>query len=170
MSKRDTDLFQISIGQIGKHRDIDVILGEPLSILPKAELLKPVRNLRHGGPRLLPLAERWISKHNLACADRPYGLYDEIVNHTKRTAAVGPPRPAGLLGFSKVYFSKRRPRGLVDQEAHLSRRSTAHAGRTSLPLPTKRITPTPSSLPVRYAECRDPVFGKRSLGPLCNPP
>ena len=29
-----------------------------LSVLPKAELLKPVRNLLHRGPRLVPLAQR----------------------------------------------------------------------------------------------------------------
>ena len=47
MPERNTYLFQISIRQIRKHRDIDIVLGEPLGILPKAELLKPLRNLLH---------------------------------------------------------------------------------------------------------------------------
>jgi hypothetical protein len=51
MSERNTYLFQISIRQIGKHRDIDVIPGEPSGILPKAELLKPLRNLLHRSRR-----------------------------------------------------------------------------------------------------------------------
>ena len=49
MPERDTDLFQISIRQIGEHREINVVLGKALSVLPDTELLEPVRNLLHRG-------------------------------------------------------------------------------------------------------------------------
>ena len=38
MPERDTDLFQISIRQIGEHREINVVLGKALSVLPDTEL------------------------------------------------------------------------------------------------------------------------------------
>jgi hypothetical protein len=51
----------------------------------------------------------------------------------------------GFSGFFETSFSERPYRGLVDQEAHFITKRTAHAGRSSLPSPTKRITvPTPS--------------------------
>jgi hypothetical protein len=34
MPERDTDPFQIGIRQIGEHREIDVVLGKALSVLP----------------------------------------------------------------------------------------------------------------------------------------
>src|SRR5215472_3689671 len=47
MPERDTDLFQIRIRQMAEHRDINVVLGKPLSVLPKAERVEPIRNLLH---------------------------------------------------------------------------------------------------------------------------
>src|SRR5262249_24422866 len=49
MPERDPDLFQIGIRQIGEHREISVVLGKALSVLPDTELLEPVRNLLHRG-------------------------------------------------------------------------------------------------------------------------
>jgi hypothetical protein len=42
--------------------------------LPKAELLKPVRNLLHRGPPVGATRRAMNRKYNLARADRPYGL------------------------------------------------------------------------------------------------
>ena len=50
--------FEVLIRQIRKDAEIDLVLGKALSVLPEAELLKPVRNLLHRGPRLVPLAQR----------------------------------------------------------------------------------------------------------------
>ena len=50
MPERDADLFQIRIRQMAKHRDINVVLGEPLSVLLKAERVEPIRNLLHWRP------------------------------------------------------------------------------------------------------------------------
>jgi hypothetical protein len=36
---------------MGEYGNVNLILGKALSVLPKAELLKPVRNLLHRGPR-----------------------------------------------------------------------------------------------------------------------
>ena len=41
----------------GKIRETHVILGKALSVLPKTELLKPVRNLLHRGPRQVSFAK-----------------------------------------------------------------------------------------------------------------
>jgi hypothetical protein len=38
------------ISQIRQDDKSNVILGKPLSVLPKAELLKPIRNLLHWEP------------------------------------------------------------------------------------------------------------------------
>jgi hypothetical protein len=58
MTKRHPDFFEVLVCQIRQDGETDVILGERLSVLPKAELLKPFRNLLHRGPRLVPLAQR----------------------------------------------------------------------------------------------------------------
>ena len=47
MPERDTDLFQVSVCQIGKHRDINVIVGKTLSVLLKPEFFEPFRYLLH---------------------------------------------------------------------------------------------------------------------------
>jgi hypothetical protein len=36
---------------MGEYGNVNLILGKALSVLPKAELLKPVRNLLHRGLR-----------------------------------------------------------------------------------------------------------------------
>ena len=50
MPERDTELFQISISQIGEHREINVVLGKPLRVLPEVELFEPLCNLLHSRP------------------------------------------------------------------------------------------------------------------------
>jgi hypothetical protein len=50
MCERDADLFRIRIRQMAEHRDINVVLGKSFSVLPEAELLKPIRNLLHRRP------------------------------------------------------------------------------------------------------------------------
>ena len=49
MPKRHADPFEISIGQVRQHRQVDVILGKPLCVLPETELLQPVGDLLHRG-------------------------------------------------------------------------------------------------------------------------
>src|SRR5262249_2001175 len=50
MTKRHPDFFEVLVCQIRQDGETDVILGKPLSVLPKAELLKPIRNLLHQRP------------------------------------------------------------------------------------------------------------------------
>ena len=50
-------------------------------------------------------------KHNLARAGRPYGLYGQIVNQTKRTAALTPP---GASGFNSAFLKPVFGQGLAD--------------------------------------------------------
>ena len=37
MPERDTDLFQIGIRQMPEHRNINIVLGKPLHVLPEVE-------------------------------------------------------------------------------------------------------------------------------------
>jgi len=48
--RRDTNLFEILIGQVLKNIEIDIILGKGLSVLPETELFEPVRNWFHRRP------------------------------------------------------------------------------------------------------------------------
>ena len=50
MTKRHPDFFEVLVCQIRQNGETNVILGESLSVSPKAERLKPVRNLLHRGP------------------------------------------------------------------------------------------------------------------------
>ena len=47
--RRNANLFKILICQIRQDDKADVVLGKALRVLPKTELLKPFRDLRHGG-------------------------------------------------------------------------------------------------------------------------
>ena len=52
MPKRDTEFFEVLIGQVGQDRGVDVVLGKALGVLGHAELFEPVGNLVHrGAPR-----------------------------------------------------------------------------------------------------------------------
>src|SRR6516225_7584538 len=48
--QRDTNLFEILIGQVTQNLEINIILGKALSVLPETELFEPVRNLLHRRP------------------------------------------------------------------------------------------------------------------------
>jgi hypothetical protein len=56
--------------QIGQNGQADVILSEPLSVLPEAELLKPIRNLLHSRPPWLSFAKRQSANVSLTDAVR----------------------------------------------------------------------------------------------------
>ena len=45
----DAELFQIGVGQLGEHAEIDVVVGKALRILGQAEPFEPAGNLLHGG-------------------------------------------------------------------------------------------------------------------------
>src|SRR5262249_30432509 len=46
--RRDTNLFEIQVGQLTQNLEIDIILGKALSVMPKTEVFEPVRNWLHG--------------------------------------------------------------------------------------------------------------------------
>jgi hypothetical protein len=48
--RRDTNLFEILIGQVTQNLEVNIILGKALSVLPETELFEPVRNLLHRWP------------------------------------------------------------------------------------------------------------------------
>ena len=47
--RRNTNLFEVLVGQIGQDDKADVVLGKALRVLPETELLKPDRDLLHRG-------------------------------------------------------------------------------------------------------------------------
>jgi hypothetical protein len=48
--RRDTNLFEILIGQVTQNIEINIILGKALSVLPEAKFFEPVRNWLHRWP------------------------------------------------------------------------------------------------------------------------
>ena len=52
--RRDTNLFEILIGQVTQNLEVNIILGKALSVLPETELFEPVRNLLHRRSDLAP--------------------------------------------------------------------------------------------------------------------
>src|SRR6266404_4749995 len=61
MAERNTDFFEVMVGQIAQNAWINVVLGKGLRVLPQAKCVEPVRNLLHGGPPLsrCGLSEPW---------------------------------------------------------------------------------------------------------------
>ena len=53
MPQQHAKFFEILVRQIAKNRKIDGVLGKALGVLPKADVLKPVRNLLHRARRSL---------------------------------------------------------------------------------------------------------------------
>ena len=47
--KQNAEVFEVLFCQVGKHRDIDTVLGKALRVLAETELFEPVRNLLHCG-------------------------------------------------------------------------------------------------------------------------
>jgi hypothetical protein len=48
MAEQDIEPIEVLVRQIGKHTDVNPILGKTLRVLPKPKLFEPVRNLLHG--------------------------------------------------------------------------------------------------------------------------
>jgi hypothetical protein len=46
---RNTEVFEMLIGQVGENGHINVVLGKPRPVLGHSELVEPVRNLLHRG-------------------------------------------------------------------------------------------------------------------------
>ncbi|WP_245329325.1 hypothetical protein [Bradyrhizobium centrolobii] len=67
MAEQNSELVEILIHQLGKNADVDPILGKTLCVLPKPQILKPLRDLLHRHHRRSgwQLAEFWIT----ACRD-----------------------------------------------------------------------------------------------------
>jgi hypothetical protein len=52
ITENDTQFLQVLIGQVGKNREINAVFSKTLSVLGRAELSEPVRNLlQRRGPR-----------------------------------------------------------------------------------------------------------------------
>jgi hypothetical protein len=54
IAQYDTHLLQILISQIGKHGEIDSILGKARRVLGHAELIEPIRDVLHCAPSQAP--------------------------------------------------------------------------------------------------------------------
>jgi hypothetical protein len=47
MAKKNPDVLEVLISQMGKNRDIDAFIGKGFSVLGHAKPFEPVRNLLH---------------------------------------------------------------------------------------------------------------------------
>ena len=74
--RRHTNLFEVLVCQIRQNGEANVIFGKPLSILPKAELLKPLRNLLHLGRHWMSLwrGDNLEREHTRGRAESPSRL------------------------------------------------------------------------------------------------
>ena len=71
--RRDTNLFEILIGQVTQNLEVNIILGKALSVLPETELFEPVRNLLHRRPSSdlgLSVLDRHVGKFTNTRQDR----------------------------------------------------------------------------------------------------
>ena len=50
IAERDTDVFQVLIGQVAKDSEINAVFSKALRVLRHAEFFKPVSNLSHRDP------------------------------------------------------------------------------------------------------------------------
>ena len=48
--KRQPEVSEMLIGQVGKDREINAVFGKPVQVLGHAEFFQPVGNLLHRGP------------------------------------------------------------------------------------------------------------------------
>jgi hypothetical protein len=48
--RRNTDLFEVLIGQVWQDREIDMVLSKAVGILGQTKLLEPVRDVLHSNP------------------------------------------------------------------------------------------------------------------------
>ena len=51
MTEQDSELVEVLVHQLGEDANVDPVLGKTLRVLPKPQLLEPLRNL-HGSPIL----------------------------------------------------------------------------------------------------------------------
>ena len=47
VAKRNTDILQVLVSQMREYRDVNLIFGKTLRVLPETKSLKPVGNLLH---------------------------------------------------------------------------------------------------------------------------
>jgi hypothetical protein len=52
MPERDSDSFEVLVGQIAENGRINIVVGKTLRVLPEAKSAETIRNLLHGGHRL----------------------------------------------------------------------------------------------------------------------
>src|SRR5258708_1996122 len=88
MAERDTNFFEVVVGQIAQNARINVVLGKALRVLPQAKLLEPLRNLLHwlhrhrvgGWPNFRPTAKKRYPNVSgiarLACSNSPASAFD----------------------------------------------------------------------------------------------
>ena len=63
MAKRgNTKLFKVLVCQMRQYYKANIVLSKALTVLPKAELLQPVRNLLHHGPASSPQEDKSLTR------------------------------------------------------------------------------------------------------------
>ena len=100
MPNRDAKLFEVLIPQIAEDRQVDIVLGELLSVLGHAELFEPLRN-RHAAsrPRLVLVYERELAIG--AGLSRPRVMLRSLAE--RASPALPRCKNRGFLGVPLIY-------------------------------------------------------------------
>src|SRR6516162_4215344 len=103
--RRDTNLFEILIGQVTQNLEVNIVLGKALSVLPETELFEPVRNLLHRRPSTdltLSVLDRQVGEFTNTRQDRvavlASGRYS-ITSSARSSKDVGTSIPVALADF-----------------------------------------------------------------------
>src|SRR5215471_21529724 len=84
MPERDSDFFQVLIGQIAENARINVIVGKTLRVLPEANCVEPVRNRLHcGQSTILVWPNRTLNRQTISRS---------LLDGTSCLRALGSPR------------------------------------------------------------------------------
>src|SRR5262249_33819067 len=81
MAERDTDFFEVMVGQIAQNAWINVVLSKALRVLPQAKCVEPVRDLLHGGPTVSVRPKRTLETTetiSLSSVDGTYGRWASV--------------------------------------------------------------------------------------------
>jgi len=87
MSKRNTDVLEVLISQMGKYRNVDFAFAKAFRILGHDELFEPVRNLLHRGPSSSDVPGEQDKRSNTAISSWVYDVRATLLYTDNRAKA-----------------------------------------------------------------------------------
>ena len=79
--RRNTNLFEVLIGQVTQNSEINIVLSKTLGVLGHTELFKPIHNLLHRARDLLAPVYGWFTEgFDTLDLKQAKGLLDELAS------------------------------------------------------------------------------------------